>query len=223
MYRNNTDPEERYASFDYCYNYFKTEKYLTFDLEKSCLVLGFYLSSWGMYRGSGFLMQKSLQWYKPLIDYIDTLNKSVWEIDVDKYNTENVRIILDIYRNICQCFIPEKNQDTTLVTKIMLGVFGFIPAFDTYFSNYFRNTYYGLCGFRSLNINALRLIKSFYDANKTVIDRLSSETFTIDFGTGQLTTINYPKAKIIDMYGFMSGLDNYRKDKEMFNSFNIHL
>ena len=44
------------------------------------------------------------------------------------------------------------------------------------------------------------------DFFKSTIDRLSSETYTKDFITGQETKINYTKAKIIDMYGFQLGL-----------------
>ena len=90
----------------------------------------------------------------------------------------------------------------TLITKILLGVFGFIPAFDSYFSDTFRDILDGRCGFRRVNSNSLTCIKDFYDTNKLAIDKLSKETFTTDFLTGQKTTINYPKAKIIDMYGF---------------------
>jgi len=35
------------------------------------------------------------------------------------------------------------------------------------------------------------------------IDALSAETQTIDFKTGNPTGIHYPKAKIIDMYGWI--------------------
>ncbi len=41
--------------------------------------------------------------------------------------------------------------------------------------------------------------------NTAVINKLSSETFTTDFATGEKTVLNYPKAKIIDMYGFFYG------------------
>ena len=47
------DVNLRYASFDFCYNYFFTFKgQLSADLEKSCFVLWGYLASWGMLRGS---------------------------------------------------------------------------------------------------------------------------------------------------------------------------
>ncbi len=44
-FKAKTKPEDRYTSFDYCYNYFLTTKDLTKDIEKSCLSLAFYLAS----------------------------------------------------------------------------------------------------------------------------------------------------------------------------------
>lgn len=204
-FKNQSNPDDRYTSFDYCYNYFRTTNDVSQDLEKSCLVLGFYLASWGMFRGSSFLLQKSIKHFEPTIKYIATLDKSVWEIDTDNYCENNIHTIIKTYNAIKFCLINKDNSDLTLITKILLGVFGFIPAFDNYFCNSFRTISDGQCGFRKVNVKSLSFIKTFYESNKSTIDRLSSETFTTDFITGQKTTINYPKAKIIDMYGFTSG------------------
>ncbi len=38
------------------------------------------------------------------------------------------------------------------------------------------------------------------------VDKLSEEIHTIDFENGENTKIKYTKAKIIDMYGFSSGM-----------------
>ena len=196
----------RYKSFDYCYNYFLKTDNLEMDIEKSCLSLGFYLASWGMFRGSGFLLQKSVKYFEPTIHYISSLDKSVWKIDVDRYSDDNIDKILEIYDGIKRRLIPAGKADLTLTTKVLLGVFGFIPAFDNYFCNTFREiaagSKYSKCGFRKVNRNSLNIIKEFYDSNKQAIDCLSKQTFTTDFLTGEKTEINYPKAKIIDMYGF---------------------
>ena len=61
--------EQRYASFDYCFNYFQSfrETGRTVGLAApenmllSCLHLGFYLASWGMFRGSSDLPSRSLK------------------------------------------------------------------------------------------------------------------------------------------------------------------
>jgi hypothetical protein len=70
------DINGRYSSFDYCYNYFQRTENLEDDIEKSCLVLGFYLASWGMLRASSFMLQKSVKYLQPTIQYISSLDKS---------------------------------------------------------------------------------------------------------------------------------------------------
>jgi hypothetical protein len=172
------------------------------DIEKSCLTLGFYLASWGMFRGSSFLLQHSVKQFFPTIQYINSLDKSVWSIDVDKYSEENIQTIIKIYQDIKKNLIQNDNTDLTLITKVLLGVFGFVPAFDSYFSGSFRLISEGRCGFRRVNKNSLTFIGEFYLTNQEVIDKLSSETFTTDFLIEKKTQIHYPKAKIIDMYGF---------------------
>lgn len=207
-YQRNNTPLDRYASFDYCYKYFRqsTSEELLKDIEKSCLVIGFYLASWGMLRGSSFLLNKSVKYYEPLIKYIAKLDKKTWEIDVDQYNNENIKKILSIYKDIKVIIIDDGNSHLTLVTKIMLGVFGFIPAFDNYFGNTFREIFNRECGFRSINKKSLNCIKEFYDSNREEIDDISNKIYLTDFSTGQKTNICYTKAKIIDMYGFTQGL-----------------
>jgi hypothetical protein len=201
------NPTDRYASFDYCYYYFRqsSPESLLSDMEKSCLVIGFYLASWGMLRGSSFLLNKSIKYYEPLIKYISTLDKEIWNIDVDDYTEENINKICRSYKDIHAIIIDNGNSHLTLVTKILLGVFGFVPAFDNYFSNTFRGMFKDECGFRSLNSKSLECIHRFYEHNKVDIDRLSSQTFVTDFSNGQKTNINYTKSKIIDMYGFIRG------------------
>src|SRR6185437_15455954 len=54
-------PDARYASFDYCFNYFQEAResgdtsHLADNDHRmlSCLQLGFFLASWGMMRASG--------------------------------------------------------------------------------------------------------------------------------------------------------------------------
>jgi hypothetical protein len=126
----------------------------------------------------------------------------VWSIDVDYYTKENIKIILHTYEEIKRHLVPSGNKDLTLVTKILLGVFGFIPAFDNNFCKSFRKIFRKQCGFSVVNEKSLSCIKQFYDANRHEIDKLSKEIFTTDFMTGKKTNIHYSKAKIIDMYGW---------------------
>lgn len=202
-YKSKSEPADRYTSFDYCFNYFKTNQDFKADMEKSCLVLGFYLASWGMLRGSSFLLQKSVKYFEPIIEYYSTLDKSIWEIDVDSYSDENIELILNIYNKTKALIIKNNEAHLTLITKILLGVFGFIPAYDQYFRKTFAEIHKGECSFTAVNKTSLGLIKKFYNENKENIDRLSNSTYTTDFSTGEKTEIKYSNAKIIDMYGFL--------------------
>ena len=201
-------PTGRYASFDYCYRYFhpSTSNDLLADIEKSSLAIGFYLASWGMLRGSSFLLNKSAKHYEQLVKYIAESDKAVWSIDVDSYNDKNINKICDIYKDIKDVVVDGEKKHLTLVTKILLGVFGFIPAYDSYFGNTFRKIFRDECGFRSVNKKSLNCIKQFYEANKKAIDDHSSRIFVKVFSTGNNSKIMYTKSKIIDMYGFTKGL-----------------
>ena len=163
-----------------------------------------------MYRGSSFILQRSLYHYKETIIYLNDLKKSdpsVWKIDIDKYDDENIDKLIGIYKNICDILIASKEENKkhrsiTLVTKLMLGVFGSVPAFDKYFIETFAKLAGTKCKFRVFNKTALLQIKEFYQDNSEEIDNLSNSIKTLDFLTGEETYMNYTKAKIIDMYGF---------------------
>ena len=207
---------DRYSSFDYCYNYFHpNNRNKIGDKEKSCLVLGFYLASWGMLRGSSVLLSKSIKHYEKTIDYILNCDKSYWDIDVSNYNDENIEKIIEIYRNVREKLIEdEKTTHKTLVTKVLLGVFGFIPAFDNNFITTFKQITNNECGFSVLKPDALKKplnhIKKFYEANKSDIDNIT--IYTKDFSTENETNLRYSKAKIIDMYGFQKYLTLNKKE-----------
>ncbi len=196
-------PDERYASFDYCYNYFysfyrqgKLSELATDDnIQVSCLQIGFYLASWGMMRGSSFLLEKSVRHYKKLITTISEMDPKLWEIDVNNYTDKNIQMLLNCKNDIIQSLGEEKNPTDTLVTKIMLGVFANVPAFDQYF-NRSMHVY-------KLNEKSLKKIRDFYLENKKAIDKYQIRTF--DFITSEETDIIYTKAKLIDMCGFMDG------------------
>ena len=204
-------PDKRYSSFDYCYNYFR--KFYEQDnieaiassanVQLSCLQLGFYLASWGMLRGSSFLLQKSVKHYEQLISVISKMPKVCWEIDLDSYSNENIAKLLDLHKYILGS-LGENNRyaSTTLVTKIMLGVFGNVPALDDNFSK-------GLGYSKYFSGSLLRKISDFYQTNKEEFDKHRIKT--IDFSTGIETDRYYTKVKLIDMVGFIEGLRKSKK------------
>jgi len=196
-------PDERYASFDFCYNYFysfyKKNKLSELaneeNLQTSCLQVGFYLASWGMMRGSSFLLEKSVRNFSNLIITISKMNPKLWEIDVADYNEENISLLLGCKQQIINALGKENKPSDTLVTKIMLGVFANIPAFDQYFRKSLK--------VHSVNKKSLLKIKEFYIQNKEDFDSFKIHTF--DFLTSTETNTIYTKAKLIDMCGFIAG------------------
>jgi hypothetical protein len=131
-------PDRRYTSFDYCFNYFQTyrEQGRTADLstrqnmQLSCLQLGFYLASWGMFRASSRLPSRSLTQFEPLIEVIAGAPAQAREIDAHCYSPRNVALLTDLGQRIASIFPHPVTP--TLITKIMLGVFGSVPALDQF-------------------------------------------------------------------------------------------
>lgn len=194
-------PDARYASFDYCFNYFQSFHEAgnvpalaePKNVQQSCLQLGFYLASWGMLRGSAALLQKSARHFIPVIETIAGVDSALWEIDAHCYTEHNIERLLDAGRAF-RDVLPGSSD--ILVTKIMLGVFGNVPAFDTNFKNGFQVATFGS--------KALRKIGAFYEAHRTVIDE--SRIPTLDFVSGRPTSRKYTRAKVIDMAFFIEGM-----------------
>lgn len=222
IFQKSNNFEDRYSSYDYCYNYFRNNsaEEIEQDMEKSCLELGFFLASWGMLRGSSFLLQKSAKYYEKLVNYIidkKRTNPEYWELgNYEKIDENGIEAILDIYYDIEEILgdeNPKKNYSTQ-ITKIMLGVFACIPAFDDYFVKTFNKMYPRkfLSNINSSKVERevlkrhLCIIISFYNSNKACIDILNICIYTKDFKTAKKTGNRYTKAKIIDMYGFQKSL-----------------
>jgi hypothetical protein len=207
LFDEGLDKDKRSASFDYCFNYFQSFREEgrigklaePSHMEVSCLQLAFYLASWGMLRGSSFLLGKNVRFYQPLILGIATFDKRIWTIDADSYDDDNIGVLFACREMIVESLGRDHKPSDTLVTKIMLGVFGNVPAFD----NFFRKGFV----IRSFRRESLRVIKTFYEENKTIIDSKSKKYCTLDYATGQPTRRNYTKAKIIDMVGNIEGFN----------------
>lgn len=200
-YLDDRRPTARYTSFDYCFNYFQSQRESgqlskigdADHLQSSCLHLGFYLASWGMLRASSVLLQRSVKHFAPVVDVIATTGDDIWGIDTHCYSDDTISKLIEIAKQIRKAF-PEPASDI-LVTKIMLGVFGCVPAFDTYFKNGF--------GVWTFGRKSLRKVASFYEQNAAVIE--SHRVPTIDFNTGEKTKRQYTRAKVIDMIFFIEG------------------
>lgn len=72
-----SDKNHRYLSWEHCFLHcknhdaFSTEK----DVDTASLHLAFYLASWGMYRGSSFLLWKDYRIHIPVVQ--ELLSKNI--------------------------------------------------------------------------------------------------------------------------------------------------
>lgn len=146
-----------------------------------------------MMRGSTELLRRSVRHLIPLIETIAEAPKEVWEIDAHAYTPDGVSVIFDTADRI-RTALGNKASDT-LVTKIMLGTFGCIPAFD----NLFRQGF----GCATFGAKALRRVGEFYVANRAIVER--NRVATLDFASGSRTNRRYTRAKVIDMIFFVQG------------------
>jgi hypothetical protein len=158
----------------------------------SCLHLGFYLASWGMMRGSGELLQRSVRVLVPVVQAIAAEPEDSWRIDVSQKRTFSADA-LALCRRIKRAF-PIRASDT-LVTKTVLGVFGCVPAFDRYFRAGF--------GCSTLCTPALDRIAAFYASHAVPLDAI--EVATLNVSSGLPTPRLYPRGKLIDMVFFQIG------------------
>jgi len=148
--------------------------------------------------------------FVPLVDLIASGEiDQLWEIDCDNYNDQNIDSMLDAFYKIAAVVADENQQTLTLVTKIMLGVFGCCPAFDIRVTTALRVRYGRECGFRRFNKKSLSLVANCYKETKSTVNRYAKRTRTIDFVTGKRTETKYTKAKVLDMILFQANEDHF--------------
>lgn len=206
------DENGRYRSWEYCYKIFYDAHNSTIvDDEFTdylCLHLSFYLASWGMYRGSSFLLQRDYKVHKPIIKILlDDKYNSLWGIEIDKYkNLENQEKLKDLVDKIKKVYneirlsvkesIPKNELSDTLVTKVLMGTLGCVPAYDRYFIAGIRNK---KVASGSFSIKSILELVDFY--NKYYEEFESARS--------QMTTngLKYPQMKILDSCFWQVGFD----------------
>jgi hypothetical protein len=214
-YLGDRSPVERASSFDYCFNYFQRLRDCSATgalaepehREASCLHLGYYLASWGMLRGSTSLHTKSYRFFEPVIEAIAEQPPSLWSIDADVYTEENISALIELRDRLATALTARPALDgtaraptNTLVTKVMLGVFGSVPAFDTYFLRGFRTVTTKRATFSHQSLQA---VGDFYEQNSAAID--AQRIPTLDAASGQFSRQCYTRAKVIDMVFLIEG------------------
>jgi hypothetical protein len=205
-YSGMASEHHRYRSWEHCFRYFhrSTPQAIAADRDQAALQLGFYLASWGMYRGSSFLLQHAYTAHLAVIGQLVAPQFSIlWEQEFGARD-EDVKLVPIIHSAIeavRQSYEPFGNATDTLVTKVILGTLGCLPACDRYFKEGFKNA--GL-KFTSVNDQFVDQVLQFCRHN---IDELVIEQARIKASSG----ISYPLMKLIDMYFWQIGSELDRR------------
>lgn len=217
-YYNKLDNNHRYLSWEHCYSYFYENFYKnnSKDYDTAALHLAFYLASWGMYRGSSFLLGYDYKIHVGLIEKLfETVDyKILWEYDYKNKKDDIIEKIVDASKDVDKYYseikgnnktIAEKNKKSEkyniseiLISKILLGIFGCVPAFDRFFK-------FGLSLYKNQNFTQQYNSKNF----DLLIDFISkNEIFTKNNYRLHKNNIPYPPMKLVDMYFWQIGYNN---------------
>lgn len=200
----------RERSWDLCYDHFQNHPHPAEAMELSSLHLGYYLASWGMLRGSTFLFQNTnALHYRGVIDVIQKHNESMRGWDVPDYLQEGQYEQYDAaWSDLKQALLPEGGAALTLVSKVMVGVWGCIPSFDTYFLQTFQGrlstTPAEKRAWRNAGHDSLRMMTEIWQAHQEEIERVRTSYQVLSSATGQPTPRHLTRAKVLDIYGFQA-------------------
>lgn len=193
------DEYTRYKSWEHCYNAFKKYRYDKDKTEFLCMHLSCFMASWGMLRNS------------KLIEYDYFIHKDfVIEISNSKYdrlydnsfeNNDLIKELVDLINKLYLYKIKTRitegdSLSDTFVTKILLGVFGCVPAFDRYFVK--AVSHYKVCS-QSFNERSLNNLYSYYNLYFEEFENLRKQIE--DEG------VYYTPMKLIDMCFWQLGVD----------------
>ena len=203
---------DRYKSWEYCYHSFISARNSSSpDYDILSLHLAFYLASWGMYRGSSFLLQKDYKIHTPIVkellksDYDELAGKD-WskasELDNDLSVLEKLKKFINDYyapirKDVATDVKNNENVSEVFITKILMGTLGCTPAYDRYFK----------AGIKSLNVstgnfnkNSTKKLIWFYTANSDIFEQLRNSLPCVDG-----SPIKYPEMKLVDMGFWLIG------------------
>lgn len=195
------DEHGRYRSWEYCYKCFHDARNNpTPDYDYLSLQLAFYLASWGMYRGSSFLLQKDYKIHIPLIKELlkpqynnlfgmecKALREKKIQNQLEELNTFIREYYEKIRMNVKGTEI--KNQlSFTLITKILMGTLGCVPAYDRYFVLGVKNRKVATGNY---NISSLLKLADFYEENFLKLEEARKYLMAGD--------LQYPQMKLLDM------------------------
>jgi hypothetical protein len=203
-----TDDLHRYKSWAHCHNAFSENN----TIENKALHLAFYLASWGMYRGSSGLLQKNHTIHINAVKIIlepacnslkcNSSNaitiKDIDAIMVLKKALSNYYEDIPFTRNNGEFKITPTD---TLISKILLGTLGCVPAYDRFFIDGLKASKIKDATFSA---SSLKILFNFIHHNLDELHFYQKIIYT-------KTKYHYPLMKLVDMYFWQIGFDESQK------------
>ena len=199
----------RSRSWEHCYRVFRDARTdPSPDYDYLSLHLAFYLASWGMYRGSCFIFQKDYKVHTPIVEKIlkpeyDCLFGIAC---VDLREPEVQDRLEELNNYIADDFHPIRDQvagreiespvSQVLITKILMGTLGCVPAYDRFFEEGAR--YLGLEK-KTYHEKSLLELADIYEEHN---DRLEEARRGMRVGD-----LIYPQMKLLDMGFWQVGFE----------------
>lgn len=212
------DDKDRFLSWVHCYRkfseYFRKDSLSEEDVDYLSLHLAFYLASWGMYRGSSFLLQRDYTIHKETVKllfdykYLNglTCNKLPDNlVDIKELSNKINEVYIKDYQNIHKERSKLKNNQSpkkitdTLTTKILMGTLGCSPAYDRYFIDGLKR-YSKICK-TTFSINSLQELITLYHNNYTILEDFRNEVSAV-------YDVDYPQMKLLDLIFWYHGYNN---------------
>jgi len=196
------EPNHRYRSWEHCYQFFhsRSREEVRTALDTAALQLAFYLASWGMYRGSGFLLQRDYTIHRHTVEtLLDSRFSNLWEreIGADSRDYEYAPLVLQAVSAIRDSYRPFGEASDTLVTKVLLGTLACVPACDRFFKDGLRRS---KVPYAYVNT---ALIKRMIEFSTEYLGELRHEQSQIRSTSG----VHYPLMKLVDMYFWQIGFE----------------
>lgn len=237
FWKDSCKDNSRYKSWEYCYEQFyraRDKELEEKDYELLSLHLSFYLASWGMFRNS-FLLERD---YKIHINVIkEILNpryKHLFGIDCDKLDNENWELLQEligkddeggirgiyskirkeVYKEVYKMKPPKEGVSDILITKVLMGTLGCVPAYDRYFKNAVAGIVEIKKGNKPKEVKFKRNIASKSFSQKSINNLVSFyKTHNEDLESKRETMkiaddIEYPQMKLLDMGFWKLGLED---------------
>lgn len=197
----------RGKSWEHCYLFFRKYKKFRNDnnlLDHAALHLGFFLASWGMLRGSSFLLQKDYKFFIPVVRIlIQPKYDKLWNIDWSQLDEmeENIGLLFNLKdclkKKIKENTLIQKEPTDLLIMKIIMATMGCVPSYDRYFKDGLKK--FGKGKFGNFNKNSFKNLLDLSREDKE-LKKVYKEVCLVE-GSG----FKHPPMKLLDLYFWLLG------------------